>query len=370
MPPSGGGDLSWRDGAEPHAGAPLACVTVAVNVTAWPTSRRVRRRGQRGDGLEPVGAALSWSLRRRRHRGGRRRGRVVGGRGGGRGCSVVGWFGGRWWFVVVVVEVEVDASNGRRSWSTPRRCCWPPFGSAVAADTVAVFVIDVPAVTVGSTWTTMLKVAVAPAASDAYVTVTSPAAPTAGDVMVPAGPEVCDRDERGSARDWIDEDDRRRLRRAAVARGPACRRCRRPGGVARHGLGDRQIGLRVDRVGVGRRVVGRVRVGDAAGRATVAVLRQRAGRRRDERCRRRVSDRPPAGRLTVSLMLPRPGRGARAAAGADAGPRRVSDRRERVGHGRRRRVARAGVARRDRVRHRAAGVAVADAVGLGDRQIG
>ena len=75
--------------------------------------------------------------------------------------------------VVVVVEVEVDVEVVGMApiVVSPEPVSLPAFGSAVA-DTDAVFVIDVPAATVGSTWTTTLKDAVAPAASDAYVTVT------------------------------------------------------------------------------------------------------------------------------------------------------------------------------------------------------
>src|SRR5687767_7349445 len=67
----------------------------------------------------------------------------------------------------------------------------PGTGSGVALDAVAVAGIDVPIGTPASTWTVTVRVADAPAASDAVAKSTVPAAPTAGAMTLhPGGAEA------------------------------------------------------------------------------------------------------------------------------------------------------------------------------------
>ena len=65
------------------------------------------------------------------------------------------------------------------------------FGSNVAAVTLAVFEITVPAGVLGLVRTVRVKLADAPNARVPMVRVSVPVPPTGGDVIVNAGPEVC-----------------------------------------------------------------------------------------------------------------------------------------------------------------------------------
>jgi hypothetical protein len=189
-PPSGGGAARGAGERSP-IGAPLARVTVAVKVTAWPAV----------DGFGDDVNAVTVSSRL---------GSVVvvvddvDGTEVVVGVVVVVVVGDVVVVVVVVVDVvvvvvvgdvvvvEVDDGGVASIVVDSDAVSLGAFGSTVAVDTVAVLVINVPGMTVGSTWTTMVNDAVAPAASEVYVTVTSPPAPIGGDVMTPAGPAVCD----------------------------------------------------------------------------------------------------------------------------------------------------------------------------------
>ena len=62
------------------------------------------------------------------------------------------------------------------------------FGSLVVLETDAVLLIVVPSTTSGLTFTTRVKVAVAPAATDAMLQLTVPVPPTVGVLHVNVGP--------------------------------------------------------------------------------------------------------------------------------------------------------------------------------------
>src|SRR5262249_42730268 len=71
-----------------------------------------------------------------------------------------------------------------------------PVFVSVGLDAVAVLDSTVPSAVAAGTWTTMVKVALAPAAIVARLPVTVPFWPTGGLVKVKAGPDVCDSDTK------------------------------------------------------------------------------------------------------------------------------------------------------------------------------
>ena len=124
------------------------------------------------------------------------------------------------------------------------------------------------------------------------------------------------------------------------------------------------------RVGVGRRVVARVRIGDGAAGDRRGVG-DRAGRSGADGADRGVRHRAAGGDVGAVVDVPHRGAGgAGAAESAGAGRRAGEHGREGIGDHGRGVADRSAVRDRDGVGHRAAGDRRGDAVGLGDREIG